>query len=80
MQRRSYRVGDKFNLSPDALDNYGVVAGPYTIRAVYTHYCKPGRMEQDPTGHPGFDSSAHSALYGSELPFDVYEWEMKHVS
>lgn len=58
-----YRVGSKFNLAADALDNYRVPAGPYTVRAVYTHYCKPAQMDRDPTGHPGFDPNGGSPLY-----------------
>lgn len=77
MKKPRYQIGAKFNLSPDALDNYKVSAGPYTIRAIYTHYCKAADMERDALGHAGFDPAAGSALYGSvELPFDVYEWEM----
>lgn len=80
MKRAAYKAGDKFNLSPDALDNYRVAPGPYTVRAVYDHYCKPKDMEHDPSGHPGFDTAAGTPLYGSiELPFDVYEWEMERV-
>lgn len=72
-----YKVGDKFNLRGDAVNNYRIKPGPYTIREVYTHYCTPAAMSTDKTGHPGFDKSAGSCLYGSvELPFDVYEWEM----
>jgi len=75
-----YRVGSKFNLSKEALNNYRVKAGPYTVRAVYTHYCKPAQMHSDPTGHPGFDPNGGSPLYGSiELPFDVYEREMEQA-
>lgn len=74
--KRKYEVGSQFTLSKDALENYRVSSGPYTVRAIYTHYCKPDRMASDPSGHPGFDSNGGSPLYGSELPFDLYEWEM----
>jgi hypothetical protein len=74
--RANYKVGDTFKLRQDAQDNYQVGPDTHTVRAVYTHYCKPDQMQSDPTGHPGFDANGGSPLYGSELPFDVYEWEM----
>jgi hypothetical protein len=79
--RRSYRVGDKFTLSSDALDNYGskYAEQVFTVKAWYDHYVSVDRMAGDPHGSPGFDTSAESALYGSELPFDLYEWEMVKV-
>ncbi len=78
LSKAKYHVGDKFSLSADALDGYRVGPGPYTVRAVYDHYCKPADMARDASGHPGFDANGGSALYGSvELPFDVYEWEME---
>jgi len=73
-----YHVGNKFKLSKDAIDNYGEqYAGQvFTIRARYDHYVPVDRMQDDPTGHPGFDRSGGRFLYGSELNFDLYEWEM----
>ena len=75
-----YRVGSKFKLTSDAIDNYGneYADKVFTVRAVYTHYVPVARMANDPTGHPGFDPSGGSPLYGSdELNFDLYEWEME---
>lgn len=73
-----YRVGDKFKMSKDALDNYGEEYRDkeFTIRARYDHYVSPTEMANDPTGHPGFDPNGGEFLYGSELNFDLYEWEM----
>lgn len=79
MKKPRFRVGNRFNLSKDAVDNYCVSPGPYTVHAVYTHYCKPADMAHDLSGHPGFDSAGGSCLYGSELPLDVYEWEMEPI-
>ena len=75
--QKAYRIGDTFKLSNDALDNYGEQYRDkvFTVKGVYDHYNK-SPWGSDPTGHPGFDESAGSALYGSELNFDVYEWEM----
>ncbi len=73
-----YHPGDKFQLSEEALDNYGQdYAGKvFTVRARYDHYVSPDKMAADETGHPGFDPGGGRYLYGSELPFDLYEWEM----
>jgi hypothetical protein len=80
--RPRFKVGDKFQLSKDALDNYGeeYAGKTFTVRAVYTHYVPAAKMESDPSGHPGFDEAGGSCLYGSqELNFDVYEWEMRRA-
>ena len=79
--KANYRVGSKFKMSPDALENYGAQydGKTFTVRAVYTHKCSVANMQNDRTGHPGFDSGASSPLYGSELNFDLYEWEMVHA-
>lgn len=79
--RRSYRVGDRFKLSVDALENYGAkyVDKTFTVKAWYDHYAHDPWSTGDSHGSPGFDGSAGSALYGSELPFDLYEWEMVRV-
>jgi hypothetical protein len=65
-------------MSESALENYGEQYRDrtFTVRARYTHSCSVGAMASDPTGHPGFDEGAGSPLYGSELNFDLYEWEM----
>jgi len=79
IMRPRYKVGDKFKLSHEALDNYGdkFAEKAFTVRAVYTHHVPVAQMGSDPTGHPGFDPAGGSPLYGSELNFDVYEWEME---
>jgi hypothetical protein len=80
--KRSYSIGDKFKLSADALANYGQRYADqiFTVRQWYDHHVKPDQMQLDPHGHPGFDSAAGTgAIYGSELPFDVYEWEMERA-
>jgi len=65
----NYIKGDKITMSDDAVEGYGekyrgVV---YTVLAGYTN-------SQE---HPGFDSSAGSALYDfEEIEFSLYEWEM----
>jgi hypothetical protein len=76
--KRSYKLGDRFQLSADALDNYGqkYAGQTFTVKGVYDHYVPASQMQGDPTGSPGFDPNGGSPLYGSELPFDVYEWEM----
>jgi hypothetical protein len=76
--KRNYRIGDKFTMSENALENYGQkYAGQvFTVRQWYDHYVPASQMQGDTHGHPGFDSSADSAIYGSELNFDLYEWEM----
>jgi len=78
--QKNYKIGDKFTLSPDAVENYGSkYAGKvFTVDAVYDHY-NHSPWGNDPTGSPGFDASAGSALYGSELNFDLYEWEMERA-
>jgi hypothetical protein len=75
----NYAEGDEFRLSEDALENYGEEYrdGVFTVDAVYDHYVPSSSMGNDRTGSPGFDESAGTALYGSELNFDVYEWEME---
>ena len=78
----TYRIGDRFKLTSDAVDNYGEdYAGKvFTVRAVYTHYVPAANMASDPTGHPGFDGGS-GPLYGSnELDFDVYGWEMERAA
>ena len=77
--KRSYNVGDKFRMSPDALENYGAQYEGKTFTVAYwcDHYAKPG--SGDVHGHPGFDSAAGTAIYGSALNFDLYEWEMERV-
>lgn len=81
MTKRNYDVGDRFKLSGDALDNYGEKYADqvFTVKAWYDHYVSSNspNWQSDKHGSPGFDESAGSALYGSELPFDVYEWEME---
>lgn len=76
----TYKVGNKFRLTSEALENYGeeYSGKTFTVRAVYTHYVPAAKMESDPTGHPGFDGGS-GPLYGSELNFDVYGWEMLNV-
>jgi hypothetical protein len=78
---KRYKVGDKFRLSPDALENYGPdhQGKVYTVRSVYDHHVKASEMANDPTGHPGFDKNGGSPLYGSELNFDLYAWEMERA-
>ena len=72
------RINSKFKLTPDAIENYGdhYAGRTFTVKAVYTHYCSVQDMHRDPTGSPGYDTCAGSYLYGSDLPFDVYDWEM----
>lgn len=74
-----FRVGQAFKLSADALDNYGQEHADktYHVRAIYTHYVPVAQMANDPSGHPGFDPNGGSPLYGSELNFDLYSWEME---
>lgn len=81
VMKKYYRVGAKFKLSAGAIENYGdrYADKVFNVRAVYTHYCPVDQMENDPAGHPGFDSHGGSPLYGSELPFDLYAWEMVEV-
>ena len=72
-----FQVGSKFRLTKEALENYGIDrAGIHTVRAAYDHYAPFSACKNDPTGHPGFERSAGTPLYASDLPFDVYEWEM----
>jgi hypothetical protein len=74
-----YRIGDKFKLSRDALDNYGAQykGRSFTVSGVFTHYCKPENCQRDPTGHPGFDPAGGSPLYETDdLQFALYAWEM----
>lgn len=79
--KRGYNIGDKFRLSPNAIENYGdkYLGRKFTVSGWFSHYAKPGSC--DPHGHPGFDKYAGSCLYESEsLNFAVYEWEMEHAS
>ena len=80
-RRPHYKVGGQFKLSADAIENYGeqYTDKIFTVRAVYDHYTPVAKMSQDATGHPGFDAAGGSPLYGSELNFDLYEWEMVHA-
>ena len=82
--RRKFETGDKFKLSSDALDNYGAKYQDqtFTVRQWYNHSVstKNPNWTSDEHGHPGFDETGGSALYGSELNFDLYEWEMVRVS
>lgn len=79
--KRSYNIGDKFKLTSSALDNYGdeYTDKVYTIEGWADHHCKASEIATDKHGHLGFDESAGTAIYSSELPFDLYEWEMKKV-
>lgn len=83
--RRNYDIGDRFRLSSNALDNYGSQYADrvFTVRSWADHYGKPadccGDNPRDPHGHPGFDEAAGRAIYDSELPFSVYEWEMERA-
>lgn len=79
---RNFDIGDRFRLSANALDNYGskYADKTFTVCKWADHYAKPevscGPNPLDKTGHPGFDESAGTAIYDSELPFSLYEWEM----
>lgn len=79
---RTYKVGSRFRLSADALDNYGRrYAGKiYKVRSVFDHWVPVEHMQRDRTGHHGFDESAGSCLYEADgLNFALYEWEMERV-
>jgi hypothetical protein len=78
--RRSFDIGDKFQLSAEALENYGQkYAGKvFVVRQWFDHYVPSSRMAQDTHGHPGFDACAGSALYEADgLNFALYEREME---
>lgn len=78
--KRAFKIGDKFKLSADALENYGEQYADKVFRvdAWFDHYAKLG--SNDPHGHPGFDAGAGSPLYETkDLSFAVYEWEMEKV-
>jgi hypothetical protein len=75
-----YRKGASFKLSDDALDNYGEEYRDtvFIVNGVFTHAVPVSKMADDPTGHPGFDECAGSALYEADgLNFALYEWEME---
>lgn len=77
--RARYKVGQSFELSGEALDNYGEEyrGRVFKVSGVFDHYAPPSTMASDATGHPGFDESAGSCLYeADDLPFAVYDWEM----
>lgn len=82
MAKRRYRIGDKFTLTEEQAEHYGFPATHvFTVTGVFTHYVSPKEMANDPTGHPGFDSDAGSALYEAEgFNCAVYEWEMEPAS
>jgi hypothetical protein len=75
--KRTYSVGDKFKLSVNYGQRYADQI--FTVSQWYDHHVKVDSMQSDPHGHPGFDAAAESAIYSSELPFDVYEWEMERA-
>jgi hypothetical protein len=80
--RRRYRIGDRFKLSDDALENYGEKYRDqvFTVRGVFDHYVSPAFMARDPTGHPGFDANGGSPLYeADDAPGALYEWEMERA-
>ncbi len=77
----AYLKGDKFKLTKDALDNYGAKYADkvFTVREWYGRYNKDPWSTGDTHGHPGYDGGAGGRLYGSELPFDLYAWEMERA-
>jgi len=83
------RVGQKFTLKKDALDNYGEQYRDqvFTVHYVADHYV-PAKDYFDPAsprykepgGHPGYDEGvAPQRLYGSDFKSDVYDWEVTPV-
>ena len=48
--KAKYKVGQKFKLSSDALENYGEQYADKmsTVRAVYDHYVSSTNMQNDP--------------------------------
>jgi hypothetical protein len=78
--KRNYKVGSKFRLSADALENYGQqYAGQvFTVRQWFDHHAPI--TAKDPHGHPGFDGGTGSCLYEADgLNFALYESEMELV-
>ncbi len=77
------RVGLRFRLTSNALDNYGPQYAEriFTVSAVATAYMPAAEFyaKGKPAGfHPSFDEAAGCALYDAEeLAFSVYEWEIE---
>ncbi len=77
---RTFNIGDKVRLSPDAIDNYGPeYTGVYEVEQWYDHYASPKTMASDTHGHPGFDNAGDCLYHLRGLNFDLYAWELQEV-
>lgn len=68
--KAGFRVGTKFTLTNDAIENYGETyrGKVFRVQGVFK-----SRAE-----HPGFDEGVGEPLYEADgLPFAVYEYEIK---
>jgi hypothetical protein len=77
--KRQYKVGAKFKLTEDAVENYGEQYRDkvFSVSKWFDHYT-PIHYAADAHGHPGFDTSAGSPLYeANDLHFALYEQEMR---
>ncbi len=81
------KIGDKFKLSADALENYGDKYSDkeFTVSHVATKYmpAKEFFALDKPEGyHPSYDEGVKGMrLYDAEeLPFSVYDWEVEAQS
>lgn len=81
-----FKVGDKFQLTADAIENYGTryEGRVFTVARWFDHYRSARELYQqgvnDPHGHPGFDNAGDSSqcLYESDdLTFALYDWEIE---
>ena len=80
------KIGDKFELTEDALENYGAEYKDkvFTVSHVATAYmpAKEFYAKGSPNGfHPGYDNGVKGqSLYDSEeLNFSVYDWEVNKL-
>lgn len=88
MVKARFKKGDYVRIAPDNdNENYERIRG---LELVITHVATKYMPSEEfygkgrPNGyHPGFDKGSDSALYdvetegGVELPFSLYEWELK---
>lgn len=82
MPKRAFRIGQRFVLSEEALENYGqrYRGMVFHVEQWFDHYCNVWAIEQDPHGHPGYDGLCGECLYEARenaCPGALYEWEME---
>ncbi len=84
MRKREFRIGQKFILSEDAIENYGEKyrGAVFHIAQWFDHRCSVWELENDAHGHPDYDSASGDCLYEAKedsCPGALYDREIKTI-